>query len=98
MKNKLTIVGVVLVAGMIGWISTAPYLSNEGLGRTPGVIIGGTLTEPPSDFTPLNDHHQGPLMMRQAGFPPLVIYLSWVGLSNMEKSASTFISSTFCGF
>ena len=72
-------VGVVLVAGMIGWISTAPYLSNEGLGRTPGVIIGGTMTEPPSDFTPLNDRHQGPLMMRQAGFPPLVIYLSWVG-------------------
>ena len=80
-KGKITgvTVGVVLVAGIIGWISTAPYLSNEGLGRTPGVIIGGTLTEPPSDFTPLNDRHQGPLMMRQAGFPPLVIYLSWVG-------------------
>ena len=80
-KGKITgvAVGVVLVAGMIGWISTAPYLSNEGLGRTPGVIIGGTLTELPSDFTPLNDRHQGPLMMRQAGFPPLVIYLSWVG-------------------
>ena len=37
-------VGVMLVAGVIG---TALYLSNEGLGRTPGVIMGGTLTEPP---------------------------------------------------
>ena len=78
-KIAWTTVGVVLVAGVIGWISTAPYLSNEGLGRTPGVIMGGTLIEPPSDFTPLNDLHRGPLMMKQAGFPPLVIYLSWVG-------------------
>lgn len=72
-------VAVVLVAGVLGWMFTAPYLSNEGLGRTPGIIIGGTLTEPPSDFTPLNDLHRGPLMMKQAGFPSLVIYLSWVG-------------------
>ncbi|MEQ8954559.1 MAG: hypothetical protein RL120_10525 [Gammaproteobacteria bacterium] len=72
-------VGVVLLAGIIGWISTAPYLSNEGLGRTPGVIIGGTLTAPPNDFTPFMNTHQGPIMMKQAGFPPLVIYLSWVG-------------------
>ena len=63
-------VGVVLVAGMIGWISTAPYLSNEGLGRTPGIVMGGTLTEPPSDFTPLNDLHQGPLMMKRQAFHP----------------------------
>ena len=69
-KIAWTTVGVVLVAGVIGWISTAPYLSNEGLGRTPGVIMGGTLIEPPSDFTPLNDLHRGPLMMKQAGFPP----------------------------
>ena len=74
-----TTVGVVLAVGIIGWASTAPYLSNEGLGRTPGVIIGGTLTESPSDFTPLNDLHQGPLIMKQAGFPPVVVYLSWVG-------------------
>lgn len=72
-------VAVVLVAGIVGWISTAPYLSNEGLGRTPGVIIGGTLTEAPSDFAPLQAQHQGPIMMKQTGFPPLVIYLSWVG-------------------
>jgi hypothetical protein len=58
---------------------TAPYLSNEGLGRTPGIFIGGTLTEPPADFTPLMSMHQGPIMMKQAGFPPVVIYLSWVG-------------------
>ena len=72
-------VGLILAAGILGWITTAPYLSNQGLGRTPGVIIGGTVSEPPSDFTPLNDTVRGPLMMKQAGFPPLVIYLSWVG-------------------
>ena len=80
-KLKVTggVTGVALFIGVTGWISTAPYLSNEGLGRTPGVIIGGTLTEPPGDFTPLNGRHEGPLMMKQAGFPPLVIYLSWIG-------------------
>ena len=72
-------VGVVLVVGILGWLFTAPYLSNEGLGRTPGILIGGTLTEPPSDFTPLNDMHRGPLIYRQGGFPPFSIYLSWVG-------------------
>jgi hypothetical protein len=73
------IIGLALVAGILGWMFTAPYLSNEGLGRTPGIIIGGTLTDPPADFTPLNDMHRGPLYMKQAGFPPLVVYLSWVG-------------------
>ena len=58
---------------------TAPYLSNQGLGRTPGVIIGGTLTEAPSDFTPLNESVRGPMFMKQSGFPPFVHYLSWVG-------------------
>lgn len=72
-------VGLVLLVGIIGWVSTAPYLSNQGLGRIPGVIIGGTATEPLSDFTPLNDQVRGPLMMKQAGFPPAVVYLSWVG-------------------
>ena len=28
---------------------------NQGLGRTPGLLIGGTLTDAPDDFTPLND-------------------------------------------
>ncbi|MCB1670819.1 MAG: hypothetical protein R3F41_12650 [Gammaproteobacteria bacterium] len=72
-------IGAVVVVGILAWMFTAPYLSNEGLGRTPGIIIGGALTEPPADFTPLNDQYSGPLMMKQAGFPPLVIYLSWVG-------------------
>ena len=30
---------VVITAGILGWISTAPYLSNQGLGRTPGIVI-----------------------------------------------------------
>jgi len=80
-KGKIlaSLAAVAVIAGILGWISTAPYLSNEGLARTPGVIIGGNPTEPPEDFTPLNDQYQGPLMMKQAGFPPVVIYLSWVG-------------------
>ena len=69
---------VVLLTGILAWIFTAPYLSNQGLGRTPGIIIGGTITPAPSDFTPLNDI-PGPLLMKQAGFPSLVIYLSFVG-------------------
>ena len=48
------LVGILIVCGLIGWISTAPYLSNQGLGRTPGVIIGGTLTEAPTDLALLN--------------------------------------------
>lgn len=71
-------VGIVVIAILIGWISTAPYLSNEGLGRTPGIIIGGTSTPALNDFSTLNGT-PGPLMMKQAGFPPLVVYLSWVG-------------------
>jgi len=80
-KSKIAgiAIGVVLLVGVLSWMFTAPYLSNQGLGRTPGIILGGTTTEPPSDFTPLNDQHQGPLMMKQAGFPPVVVYLSWVG-------------------
>ncbi len=71
-----------LVAGILAWMFTAPYLPNQGLARTPGILIGGTLTEPPGDFTPLNSRHQGPLLMKQAGFPPLVIYLNWVGTAD----------------
>jgi len=80
-KSKIAgiVVGVALVGGVLSWMFTAPYLSNQGLSRTPGIIIGGTMTAPPSDFTPLNDLHQGPLLMKQAGFPPVVVYLSWVG-------------------
>jgi hypothetical protein len=79
-KNRIEVfgVGIVLLVAIVGWMSTAPYLSNQGLGRIPGVIIGGTMSEPPGDFTTLNGT-PGPLMMKQAGFPPLVIYLMWVG-------------------
>jgi hypothetical protein len=72
------VIGVVLLVGMTGWVSTAPYLSNQGLGRTPGVIIGGTDTPAPSDFTTLNDG-RGPLIMKMSGFPPFVVYLSYAG-------------------
>jgi len=80
-KGKIAgiVTGVVLVGGLIGWMATAPYLSNEGLGRLPGVIIGGTETSAPSDFTPLNGSVQGPLYMKFTGFPPFVNYLLWVG-------------------
>lgn len=83
-----TIIGVVLLGALLGWVTTAPYLSNQGLGRTPGIIIGGTITEPPSDFTPLNDEVRGPMMMKQAGFPPVVVYLSWVGTPDGVISAT----------
>ncbi len=69
---------VVLLAGVLSWMFTAPYLGNQGLSRTPGIIIGGTNTPAPSDFTPLNDI-PGPLLMKQSGFPSLVVYLSFVG-------------------
>lgn len=72
-------VGVVLIAVIIGWVSTAPYLSNQGLGRMPGVFIGGVDTPVPDDFTELNETVRGPLIMKLAGFPPFVNYLSWVG-------------------
>lgn len=71
-------VAVVLVGGIVAWASTAPYLSNQGLGRTPGIILGGTPTPPLDDFTVLNGAVQGPLMKKHVGFPPFVDYLSWV--------------------
>ena len=44
----------------------------------PGVRIGGTATPAPNDFSTLNDVGVN-LLMKQGGFPPLVIYLSYVG-------------------
>ncbi len=70
--------GVLLLIGVAAWVYTAPYEGNEGLQRTPGVIIGGTDTPAPNDFSTVNDVG-GTLLMKQAGFPPLVIYLSYVG-------------------
>ena len=71
--------GVIIFGALLAWVSTAPYLSNQGLGRTPGIIIGGTPTEAPGDFTPLNENIRGPMFMKQSGFPPFVNYLTWVG-------------------
>jgi len=72
-------IGVLLLVGVLSWIATAPYLGNTGLARTPGIILGGTATPALADFSPLNASVQGPMLMKQAGFPPLVNYLSWVG-------------------
>ena len=77
-----TVIGALLLAVILGWMFTAPYLSNQGLGRLPGVIIGGTLTPPPDDFSALNGVIRTPVMMKQTGFPPFVNYLSWVGLED----------------
>ena len=74
--------GLILLIGLLGWIFTAPYLGNEGLARTPGIILGGKPTLPPEDFRPLFENFPGPLLMKQKGFPPFVNYLSWVGVSN----------------
>ena len=73
------LIGAGLIVGLLSWIFTAPYLGNTGLARMPGVIIGGTPTPALDDFTPLNASNPGPLLMKQAGFPSLVSYLSWVG-------------------
>ena len=70
--------GVLLLIGVAGWVFTAPYAGNQGLQRTPGVIIGGTDTPAPNDFSTVNDVG-GNLLMKQGGFPPFVIYLSYVG-------------------
>lgn len=82
MDGKLRIAGIatalVLVIGGTAYVYTAPYPGNQGLQRTPGVRIGGTLTPPPDDFTPLNDVGVN-LKMKLAGFPPFVVYLSYVG-------------------
>jgi len=80
-------VGVLVLAVLIGWVSTAPYLSNQGLGRLPGLIIGGTATPALDDFSPLNDY-QGPMMMKQKGFPELVVHLSFVGIQQGIISAT----------
>ncbi len=70
--------GVVLLIGVTSWVFTAPYAGNTGLQRTSGVILGGTDTPAPNDFSTLNDVG-GTLLMKQAGFPPVVIYLTYVG-------------------
>ena len=78
LKVVVIVTGVLLLIGMAGWVFTAPYAGNQGLQRTPGVIIGGTDTPAPNDFSAANDVG-GTLLMKQGGFPPFVIYLSYVG-------------------
>ena len=81
MNRRLKIVGLVFLIGVAIWMYTAPYSGNQGLQRTPGVLIGGTDTPPPNSFSTVND--VGPnLLMKQGGFPPFVIYLSYVGTSD----------------
>lgn len=77
MRKTIAIVAAVVLA-VAAWVFTAPYPGNTGWQRTPGVIIGGELTPPPDDFTPLNDE-ANTLLMKLAGFPPFVVYLNFVG-------------------
>ncbi len=82
MNGKLKIAGiaagVVLLIGATTYVYTAPYAGNQGIQRTPGVRIGGTDTPAPNDFSTVNDVGTN-LLMKQSGFPPFVIYLSFVG-------------------
>ena len=86
--SKNYIIGLVILAGILSWVATAPYLGNTGLARTPGIILGGTITDAPSDFSPLNESVRGPMLMKQSGFPPFVSYLSWVGTPDGVISAT----------
>ena len=53
-KGKTGIaIAAVLAIVVIAWISTAPYPGNTGWQRMPGVILGGTDTPTPADFTSL---------------------------------------------
>jgi hypothetical protein len=86
--SKNYIIGLVILAGILSWVATAPYLGNTGLARTPGIILGGTITDAPGDFSPLNESVRGPMLMKQSGFPPFVSYLSWVGTPDGVISAT----------
>tara|TARA_B100000809_G_scaffold16104_1_gene14439 strand:+ start:6088 stop:6576 length:489 start_codon:yes stop_codon:yes gene_type:complete len=77
LKIVMIVTGVVLLGGIVGWIATAPYVGNTGLSRTPGVILGGTDTPAPSDLSTLGE--RGRLLMKLAGFPPMVNYLTYAG-------------------
>ncbi len=78
LKIAVITTGVLLLIGVAGWVFTAPYAGNEGLQRTPGVRIGGTDTPAPNDFGTVNDVGVN-LLMKLDGFPPFVVYLSYVG-------------------
>ena len=78
MNGKLKIAGITTLIGVTTYVYTAPYAGNEGLQRTPGVRIGGTVTLALSDFSTVNDLGVN-LLMKLGGFPPFVVYLSYVG-------------------
>jgi hypothetical protein len=82
-KPKITGIAAALALVVVttAYVFTAPYPGNSGWQRTPGVTIGGTLSPAPSDFAPLNDVGVN-LIMKLAGFPPFVVYLSYVGTSD----------------
>lgn len=77
-RRKALGTGAALVALLLAWVLTAPYPGNTGWQRMPGVILGGTEAPAPEDFAPLNDLGVN-LKMKLAGFPPFVVYLSYVG-------------------
>ena len=77
-QTKLIAAAGLLLVAVLTWVFTAPYPGNTGWQRTPGVIIGGTETPAPADFTALNDVATN-LIMKFEGFPPFVVYLSYVG-------------------
>jgi hypothetical protein len=82
MKRTLGIfTGAVLLIATLGYVYTAPYAGNQGLQRTAGVRIGGTDTPPPSDLSTVNDVGVN-LLMKLGGFPPFVVYLSYVGTAD----------------
>ena len=78
LKIVVITTGVLLLIGVAAWVFTAPYAGNQRLQRTPGVRIGGTDTPAPNDFSTVNEVGTN-LLMKQSGFPPFVIYLSFVG-------------------
>ncbi len=86
--SKNYIIGMVILAGILSWVVTAPYLGNTGLARTPGIILGGTITDAPSDFSPRNESVRGPMLRKKSGFRPFVNYLSWVGTPDGVISAT----------
>jgi hypothetical protein len=79
-KRRSIGIGAATALVIVGtaYVFAAPYPGNTGWQRTPGVRIGGTDASTPDDFTPLNDVGVN-LVMKPAGFPPFVVYLSYVG-------------------
>ncbi len=77
-KGKIALTTGAVALAILTYVFTAPYPGNTGWQRTPGVRIGGTETPAPADFTALNDVARN-LIMKFEGFPPFVVYLSYVG-------------------